>query len=188
MKTLRKVTSLLAILFIVIGCSDNTKDTSNDITTITGELQLSGDDTSDVGTTLKIGDVAEGRKDLTGTEDSIVMVGEGTTISNEAAEFGAADPRNTEIFKTNDPNNGFVIVIADFTGTNNSAVNNSISMTILVDGTSYKYACVSPESVFIGCSDVTINFEENKVDFSNATVENTTTNTILTINGSVTWE
>jgi len=174
MKNLCKAHFLIFLL--VIGCSNTDNSTNND-NNAEGVILLSGVDTSEVGTTLVVGDIAEGRKDLTGIEDSIIIVEEGTTISDDPAPFPPGDPRNVEVFKGNDPNNGFVIVIGA----------NSISMSIVVNGIPFWYACVSGFNTFIDCGSVDLDLSENKIVFNNSTVENTETGAILTLNGTVTW-
>jgi hypothetical protein len=174
MKNLYKTHFLFFIL--VIGCSNSDNNINND-NDAKGTIQLSGVDTSEVGTALVVGDIAEGRSDLTGNEDSIIIVEKGTTISKTPAPFPPGDPRNIEIFEGNDPNNGFVIVVGA----------DSISMSIVVNGTPFRYACVSGFNTFIDCDSVDLNLNENKIVFNNSTVENTETGAILTLNGTLTW-
>ncbi len=163
-------------IFLVLACSNNSDD-DLDNNNAQGTIQLSGDDTSDVGTTLIVGDVAEGRADLTGTEDSIVIVNAGTVISDDPAPFPPGDPRNTDIFITDDPENGFVIVVGA----------GGISMSIVVDGIPYRHACISGFDTFIDCGSLDLALGENRVVFNDSTVENTETGVILTLNGTVTW-
>jgi len=178
MKNLYKTQLFFLFLVLVIGCSnsDDDNNTNND-NDANGIILLSGDDTSEVGTTLVVGDIAEGRADLTGIEDSIIIVEEGTTISDDPAPFPLGDPRNEVIFNRSDPNNGFVIVVKD----------GAISMSIIVEGVPYTHACESEFNIFTDCGSLDINLNENKVVFNNSTVENTDTGAILTLNGTVTW-
>jgi len=179
MEKLYKIHLYILFLLLVIGCSnsDNDNNVNND-NDAKGTILLSGDDTSEVGTTLIVGDIAEGRADLTGTEDSIIIVEEGTTISDDPAPFPPGDPRNVAVFNTSDPNNGFVIVVKD----------GAISMNIIVEGVPYTHACESEFNIFTGCGSLDMNLNENEVVFNNSTVENTETGTILTLNGTVTWQ
>ncbi len=164
------------LFLLVIGCSNNDDNATND-NNAKGTILLSGDDTSDVGTTLIVGDIAEGRTDLTGTQDSIIIVEEGTTISDDPAPFPPGDPRNIEIFNRSDPDNGFVIVVKD----------GAVSMSIVVQGVPYTHACDSEFNIFTDCGSLDIDLNENKVIFIDTTVENTDTGAILTLNGTVTW-
>jgi hypothetical protein len=177
MKNLYKTHLLFLFLLLIIGCSNSDNNNANSSNDAKGTILLSGEDTSEVGTTLIVGDIAEGRADLTGTQDSIIIVEEGTTISDDPAPFPLGDPRNEAIFIRSDPNNGFVIVVKD----------GAISMSIIVEGIPYTHACESEFNIFTDCGSLDINLNENKVVFNNSTVENTDTGTILTLNGTVTW-
>lgn len=176
MKNLYKTLLLFLFLLLVIGCSNSDNNESND-NDAKGTILLSGNDTSAVGTTLIVGDIAEGRADLTGIEDSIIIVEEGTTISDDPAPFPPGDPRNVAVFNRSDPNNGFVMVVKD----------GAISMSIIVEGVLYTHACESEFNIFTNCGSLDINLVENKVVFNDTTVENTETGAILTLNGTITW-
>ncbi len=165
----------LFFFLLIIGCS-NSNNQSND-NDAKGTILLSGEDTSEIGTTLIVGHITEGRADLTGIEDSIIIVEKGTTISKDPAPYPPGDPRNVAVFNRKDPNNGFVIVVKDV----------SISMSIIVEGVPYTYACESEFNIFTNCGSLDINLIENKVVFDNSTVENTDTGAILTLNGTITW-
>ena len=178
MKNLCKTHFFFLFLLLIIGCSNSdNNNNANSSNEAKGTILLSGDDTSEVGTTLIVGDIAEGRVDLTGTQDSIIIVEEGTTISDDLAPFPPGDPRNVSVFERSDPNNGFVMVVKD----------GAVSMSIIVEGVPYTHACESEFNIFTDCGSLDINLNENKVVFNNSTVENTDTGAILTLNGTVTW-
>ncbi|WP_444994742.1 hypothetical protein [Aliikangiella sp. IMCC44359] len=126
-------------------------------------IALSGDDTVDIGTQLKTGQIDYGRVDLTGLEESIVIVDEGSTIDEN-------EPVPHDITNT------FVMVVAK----------DMISMTIVREGTSYRYACAS--SVFTPCGDLVFDIDNRTATFNDATVINTSTDAILTLNGEVKWD
>ncbi|WP_339918420.1 hypothetical protein [Yeosuana marina] len=176
MNNLYKRNLFFSFFLLVVGCSNGGASTTNS-NNAKGTIHLTGDDTLNVGTTLIVGDIAEGRADLTGTEDSIIIVDEGTTISNDPAHFPPGDPRNVEVFNRSDPDNGFVIVIKD----------GAVSISIVVQGILYTHACDSEFNVFTNCGSLDLILNENKVIFTDTTVENTDTGAILTLNGTVTW-
>jgi len=178
MKSLYKTHFLFLFLLLVIGCSNSDNGNNVDIdTNAKGTILLSGEDTSEVGTTLIVGDIVEGRVDLTGIEDSIIIVEEGATISDDPAPFPPGDPRNVAVFNRSDPNNGFVIVVKD----------GAISMSIVVESLPYTHACDSEFNIFTNCGSLDLILNENKVIFTDTTVENTDTGAILTLNGTITW-
>ncbi len=61
-------------------------------------LALSGAETTQTGSSLKTGDLAFGRVDLTGPIDALIIVDECSTISTAPAAFPPGDPRNTASF------------------------------------------------------------------------------------------
>tara|TARA_R110002110_G_scaffold330339_1_gene541592 strand:- start:6774 stop:7619 length:846 start_codon:yes stop_codon:yes gene_type:complete len=141
-------------------------------------LTLEGNDTVQVGTSLVTGDLAYGRSDLTGTAESLIIVADGTTISADPAPYPPGDPRNTEVFTSTDPNNTFVMVVAD----------GNISLSIVRNALAYRYACDSRFAVFMNCGGLDFNVSSRTVTFNDATAENTDTGSVLTINGAVAWD
>ncbi|WP_339713311.1 hypothetical protein [uncultured Kriegella sp.] len=172
----------LLLCLVSISCSnDDNHDTETPSKTGgEGTIQLSGPDTTDVGTTLTVGDVAYGRDDLTGIEESIVVVNKGATISEERATGGPANPENLSSIITDDKDNGFVIVVGA----------GAVSMAILIDGTPYRYGCISEGSTtaFSNCESFDFDIPGKKMVFSNTTVKNTDTGSLLTLDGTVTWD
>lgn len=140
-------------------------------------LALSGSETSQVGTSLITSDVAFGRRDLIGPIDGTIIVGDCATIPTAPALFPAGDPRNLASFTVADPDNAFVMVVAD----------SVISMTIVKDAMSYQYGCDSNFSTFIDCGGLSFDIPSQTITMNNVTVENTDTGAVLTMNGTVIW-
>jgi hypothetical protein len=90
-----------------------------------------------------------------------------------------------------DPENGFVINVSD--DTPGASGMKFISMSIVVDGTEFSYTCYTPTapswSVDCGGLDsILIDIPGRTVSFTDTTVINTISATILTLNGTLTWE
>ncbi len=130
------------------------------------QITLSGEDTADIGTVLTIGDAAYDRPDLTGVAEAVVVVDENSTIGDD-------------LFSSiGDFNNNFILVI----GTN------GLSMTVVRGGVSYSYACEVTGQVFIACGDLVFDLPSQTATLTDVTVENTDTDSVLTLNGSVQWQ
>ena len=129
-------------------------------------LTLSGDDTAQIGTTLRTGDIKYGRRDLTGVLESIIIVDEGSMIPDEGT--------STELIIHDDINNLFVISASDF----------GISMSVVRNLTTYSYTCVRA-GTSDNCSTLDFDTANRTVTFTDTTVENTSTSSVLTINGMV---
>jgi len=110
--------------------------------------------------------------------DYITIVGKNSSVT--------FTPPNILTPDITDPNNGFVMVVMNDSA---GSVTKGISMSIIVNGEKLDYACSTPVTTFIECGTKSINLDiENKtVIFDNAKVINTSTNTVLSINGTLTW-
>lgn len=140
-------------------------------------LALSGGDTAKVGTSLATGDLAFGREDLAGPIESLIIVDKCSTISPAPAAFPPGDPRNTASFNTADPDNSFVMVVSDAT----------VSMAIVKNAVSYRYACATGVNVFVDCGGLDFNVATKTLKMTKVKVENTDTGSLLTINGTIVW-
>ena len=143
-----------------------------------GTIELSGDETSDVGTELVVGHIAVGRADLTGTDKSVILTDENTEITEEGPE-----PKNLD--------KGFILIGGDDLNTNGTTSSEKdISMVIFIDGEEYRFGCAVPNSGnFIDCgADYNIDFDKKEIVFKETTVVNTDTEVTLTMNGTITWE
>ncbi|WP_289040884.1 hypothetical protein [uncultured Zobellia sp.] len=143
-----------------------------------GTIELSGDETSDVGTELVVGHIAVGRADLTGTEKSVILTDENTPITEEGPE-----PKNLD--------KGFVLIGGDdLNAGGTTSAEKDISMVIFIDGEEYRFGCSVPSSGnFIDCgADYNIDFDKKEMVFNETTVVNTETKVTLTMNGTITWE
>lgn len=141
-------------------------------------LTLSGGDTAQLGTSLKTGGLAFGREDLTGPIDALIMVDECSTIPDGPTAFPPGDPRNIASFDIADPDNTFVMVVSEA----------AISMAVVKNAVSYRYACDSDFNVFMDCGGLDFDASTKTLTMTNATVENTDTGGVLTINGMVVWD
>ncbi len=143
-----------------------------------GTIELSGDETSDVGTELVVGHIAVGRADLTGTEKSVILTDENTPITEEGPE-----PKNLD--------KGFVLIGGDdLNAGGTTSAEKDISMVIFINGEEYRFGCSVPSSGnFIDCgADYNIDFDKKEMVFNETTVVNTETKVTLTMNGTITWE
>ena len=155
------------------------KATANDCTPAAASysLTISGGETAQLGTSLKTGDLAFGREDLTGPIDALIIVDKCSTISDTPAAFPPGDPRNTASINPADPDNTFVMVVSKA----------AISMAIVKNAVSYTYACDSDFNIFRDCGGLDFDVATRTLNLNNVTVENTDTASVLTINGQVTW-
>jgi hypothetical protein len=170
------------------GGGGGSSDTDNDPTGVgdagntTGEIMLSGDDTSVVGTTLDTGTIASSLADAA-QPDYIVIVDKQSTVVIEdsmAPEINLADLEN-----------GFVINVSDDTA--GASGMKFISMSIVVDSTEFSYTCYTENapSWSIDCGGleaINLDITGRTVSFNETTVINTDSATILTLDGTLTWE
>lgn len=174
MKKLKILTIL--VITCLVSCSEN-GDNNSESNDVSGTIQLSGADTSAVGTTLKVGNINEDGLDTTGTTKSVTLSDENTAIVD-----GEVQSTNFE--------NAFIIVASEFTLEDSSSAQKVISMTIVSNSTEYRYGCLTPSnsSGFIDCGvGLKVDKEKKEVVFKDTTVENTDTGAILTLNGTITW-
>lgn len=180
--TIMKIIQTLPLLFIlVLGIACGTDDeaaSESQENAVLGTILLSGEETSEFGTSLTIGNIEVGNSALTGTDKSVVLLSENITVENNELVFDESDQ------------NGFVIVAADFTTGGSPNIEKTISMNITSDGEEFLYACTSPfQNFFITCGEVySVDFEAKTVTFENTTVINTENDIVLTMDGTVTWE
>ncbi|PKA99453.1 hypothetical protein B0O79_3164 [Flavobacteriaceae bacterium MAR_2009_75] len=147
-------------------------------TDIFGTITLTGDETSDVGTSLEVAHIAVGRADLTGTTKSVILTDENTPITEDGP-----DPKNL--------NKGFVLIGGDDLDTlSDDGVVKDISMVIFIDSVEYRFGCsVPPGGTFTDCGEAyNINFEDKEMVFDSTTVSNTETGVVLTLDGTIRWE
>lgn len=165
---------LLALLMINCSSSDDSNSDSGDF----GTIQLSGPDTASVGSSLTVGNIDTEAFDTTGTNSSVVLMDENTTIENG------------ELVPT-DFSNGFVMVAARFHEDENAAVDQAISMTILSNGEEFRYGCTTPptggtDNIDCGTG-LIIDKIGKKVIFNNTTVLNLDSGTTLTMDGTINY-
>lgn len=176
MKTKCNILKIALIALFMVGCSSG--DDSSDTNSVFGTIQLSGSDTSEVGTSLVVGNIDEDALDTTGTTSSVVLSDENTTFNNGEPSIG-------------DFLNAFVIVAAEFTVNDNADVQKAISMTILKNGEEFSYVCSTPPTTSADNTDCGSSFSVDKtakqVVFSNTTVINVDSGAILTMNGAINY-
>jgi hypothetical protein len=144
---------------------------------VEGTIQLSGEETGVLGTSLTVGNIEVGNASLTGTDKSVILLSDNITVVDN------------ELVYSNDQS-GFVIVAADFSTGGSPDIDKTISMTIVKNGEEYPHACSSPyQGFFMACGDgFEVDFEAKKVTFEGTTVINTDDDKILTMDGVITWE
>jgi len=64
----------------------------------------------------------------------------------------------------------------------------TISMAIVKNAVSYRYACATGVSVFVDCGGLDFNVGTKTLKMTNVKVENTDTGSVLTMNGTVSWK
>ncbi|MEO9892731.1 hypothetical protein [Aurantibacter sp.] len=176
----KKVKNLLycSTFFLIFGCgSDDSTEEEIISNGAHGNITLSGDETSELGTSLSVVNIEVANASLTGTDKSVILLSENiAVVDNE--------------FVYDDDQNGFVIVAADFSTGGSADIDSSISMTIIKDGVEYRHACSSPYlNFFTACGDgFGIDFDSKSVTFDSTTVINTEDDTILTMDGTITWD
>lgn len=170
------VLTILSLCYLSCSSSD---DNDNSKTNVLGTIQLSGDDTAMVGTSLTVGNINLDGLTSTGTTKSVTLLDENTTINGN------------EVNSNNGATNGFVIVATQFNTEDNAAVDKVISMVIVKNSTEYRYVCSTPPTTSAYDTDCGSGFSVDKtkkeVVFNNTTVINTTSGKILTMNGTITW-
>jgi hypothetical protein len=171
------ILSIVLFSFIACSSSSNGSDGSNDAN---GTITLSGEDTSIFGTSLTVAKAVEGAY-TTGTSKSVTLVHKNIDIDS----YGEITPTAASF------NEGFIIVVSQFESEDNAAVEKTISMIILNNGEEYRYVCTSDfgggSDVYDCGEDFLVNQTINEIIFSNTTVQNTESNTILTLNGTVSY-
>ncbi len=168
-----------AILLMIFSCSDNNGNGSDDdfSNEVQGTITLSGEETSELGTSLTIGNIEIANATLTGTDKSVILLSENISVVDDELVY-------------DDDQNGFVIVGADFSTGGSSDIDKSISMVIVKNGDEFRHACASPnQNFFTACGDgFGIDFETKEVTFQNTTVINTEDDAILILDGTITWD
>lgn len=170
-----KIIPSALMLLLILSCS-NTDDDNSGSSAVFGTIQLSGEDTSSVGTSLVVGNLDADASGITGTPSSVVLLDQHTTIEN-----GELNP--TDIA------NAFVIVVAQFGEEDNAAVEKTISMNIVKNGEEFRYVCSTPPIASANDTDCGAGFSVDKmakrIVFDNTTVVNVDSETILTMNGTI---
>ena len=175
---MKKSNTLLLVFMMLSIVSCSSSDNDSDSNNVSGTIQLSGSDTSFLGNSLQVGNIDVDGLDTTGTSKSVTLLDKNTTI-----EDGELVPT--------DFSNAFVIVVTQFTEEDNTDVEKGISMAILKNGEDNKYACLTPvaNSNFTACgAGFNMNKSKKEIVFDNTTVINTESGTILTMNGTITWD
>lgn len=141
-----------------------------------GTIALSGPDTAVHGSVLNTGYI--GASKAAGYQpDYIVVVDPSSSVSDDG--HGMLVPEN------NDINNGLVLVVTDVRQTLKA-----ISMSMLNNGVKYDYVCTTePDSSMMNCgaNSISLDINNKTVTFNNAVVENTDTQTTLTMSGTIGW-
>nr|WP_297787591.1 hypothetical protein [uncultured Allomuricauda sp.] len=163
--------------FFGCGTDDGNEPENGTLNEVQGTIQLSGEETSELGTSLTIGNIEVANVALSGTDKSVILLSENITVVD-----------NEFIYESDQ--NGFVIVAADFSTGGSLDIDKTISMTIVRNGQEFRHACSSPyQNFFTACGDgFGVDFESKRVIFENTTVINTDDDTILTMGGTITWK
>lgn len=168
-------TTIILALFM-IGCGGGGSTTNTQGNT-SGVITLLGEDSSVIGTTLDTGFV--GSSLAAGSQpDYIIIVDKASSVTFNAP--------NTLTPNIADFSNGFVLVVTDDSAGSGTK---GISMSITVDGIKFDYACSTPVNVFIDCgpNSITLDIANKTVTFDNTTVINIANNSVLTMDGALTW-
>ncbi|WP_276165876.1 hypothetical protein [Zobellia alginiliquefaciens] len=144
---------------------------------ILGEIVLSGKETKNLGTTLKVGNLAIGRSNRKVKGKTIILTDRHTKI-NENGPI------------PNDRPNNFIIIGLDIEASKICNASRSLSMNITVDGMEYKHSRTPANyKAYTNCSsDFKIDFTNKKITFIETKITNTKTDAVLTINGTITWK
>ncbi|VXB49326.1 conserved hypothetical protein [Maribacter litoralis] len=174
--TIKNLLCFSSLLLIFCCGTENDMQDIVPINETTGTIILSGVETSELGTALSIGNIEVANTALTGTDKSVILLSDNISVSDNE-------------FVYDDDQNGFVIVAADFSAGGSTSVEKTISMTIVKNGVEYRHACSTPNlNIFTDCGEnFRIDFDGNTVIFDNTTVINTDNDSILTLDGTVTW-
>jgi hypothetical protein len=174
MKSKLNALKIILIALLIVGCSSS--DDSSGSNSVFGTIQLSGSDTSSIGTSLTVGNIDEDALDTTGTSSSVVLSDENTTFVNGEPNVGNFL-------------NAFIIVAAEFTVGDGSDAQKAISMTILKDGEEFSYVCSTPATSSADNTDCGTGFSVDKsakrIVFNDTTVINVDSGAILTMNGTI---
>lgn len=170
------VTLLLTTTIIGCGGGSGSSNGGNSGAT-SGVITLSGDDTTLVGAQLDTGNVGSSLA-ADSQPDYIVIV-------DQASSVTFTEP-NILTPNLSDPNNGFVLVVTDDAAGSDIK---GISMSIFKGGSKFDYACTTPISTFINCGtdSIDLNITNKTVTFNDANVLNTDTDSVLTLDGTLTW-
>lgn len=175
MKTKLNILKITLIALFFVNCSSD-DDSNSENNTVFGTIQLSGTDTSTVGSSLVVGNIQIDAFATTGTDSSVVLLDENTTVVD-----GEINPT--------DFSNAFVIVAAQFDEDDNAAAEKTISMTILKNGEEFRYVCSTPPLDVTDNTDCGSGFSVDKIEkrvvFNNTTVINVDSGTILTMDGTI---
>ena len=172
-----KKIAIIIMMVLTASCGGDADVDGHNSGSTSGTITLSGNDTAIVGTQLDTGFI--GASPASGTQpDSIIIVNSASTVLFPAADILIPDLA--------DPNNGFVIVVTDASDISGFKV---ISMSVFVNGEKIDYACTSPAGVFIDCGSgsISLDIDNKTVSFSNLTVQNLDTDSVLTLDGMLAW-
>ena len=179
---MKKTPIFFLLGFLLVGLancqSDDENNQGNDASgKASGTIQLSGEETTELGTSLTVVNIEVGNAALTGTDKSVMLLSENITVQDNELVYS-------------DDQNGFVIVVADFSTGGSPDIDKTISMVIVKNGQEFRHACSSPyQGFFTACGDgLGIDFNAKRVVFENSTVINTDDEKLLTLDGIVTWE
>tara|TARA_R110001592_G_scaffold291259_1_gene560624 strand:+ start:471 stop:1004 length:534 start_codon:yes stop_codon:yes gene_type:complete len=174
MKTQLYILKMISIFLLIVGCSSNDDNSQNSM--VIGTIELSGSDTAILGNSLTVANIYDSAFSVTGTNSSVVLLDENTTIEN--GELNSTDFSN-----------GFVIVAAQFDADDNAAVEKTISMTIVKDGDSFSYVCSTPAISAADNTDCGLGYSVDKIAklivFNDTTVINVDSGAILLMNGTI---
>ncbi len=164
---------LILSLITLTNCS-NEENESDDITNNAyGIITLSGEETSEIGTSLKVGKIYI-EDPQTESFNSVSLLHKDVKIENDE-------------LKPIDPKNSFGIYLVS----NKTTASKAISMAIVVNGKRYELGCYSPnnDETIVDCGDnLAINTDKKRVTFNNTTVVNIKSGKILTMDGIITWK
>ena len=174
MKTQFHTLKMISFFLLIISCSSN--DDNSQSSAVLGTVQLSGSDTAILGNTLTVVNIDADAFSTTGTNSSVVLLDENTTIEN--GELNSTDFSN-----------GFVIVVAQFDADDNAAVEKTISMTIVKNSESFSYVCSTPAVSAADNTDCGSGYSVDKTEklivFNNTTVINVDSGAILIMDGII---
>ncbi len=140
---------------------------------ISGVIRLFGKETPNLGTSLKIGNLAVGSCAIGKT---ILL----TDVHTKINEYGP---------KPKDCQNYFLITGLDLRTTSANSSFSSLSVNITMEGVAYRYTTPPPISnnKLQQTTSYLIDLKKKKIQFLETKVVNTKTNSVLTMDGTVTW-